>query len=204
MINTIIFDFGNVFINLDIENAIKHTFETFKIDEFSEEMIAFNSLYEQGLISTEEFIEFYAENFPEVSEEELITVWNMMLKDFPKHRLEFLQQLKNDSKYKLILLSNTNELHITWVKENVVFFEAFKNCFDAFYLSHEINLRKPNNDIFEFVLEENTIEAKNCLFIDDNEANCKTAVSLGIKTWHLSPENEDVVNLFTSKKNLFD
>ena len=204
MINTIIFDFGNVFINLDIENAIKHTFETFKIDEFSEEMIAFNSLYEQGLISTEEFIEFYAENFPEVSEEELITVWNMMLKDFPKHRLEFLQQLKNDSKYKLILLSNTNELHINWVKENIVFFETFKNCFDAFYLSHEINLRKPNNDIFEFVLEENTIEAKNCLFIDDNEANCKTAVSLGIKTWHLNPENEDVVNLFTSKKNLFD
>ena len=127
-----------------------------------------------------------------------------MLKDFPKHRLEFLQQLKNDSKYKLILLSNTNELHINWVKENVVFFEAFKNCFDAFYLSHEINLRKPNNDIFEFVLEENTIEAKNCLFIDDNEANCKTAVTLGIKTWHLNPENEDVVNLFTSKKNLFD
>ena len=204
MINTIIFDFGNVFINLDIENAIKHTFETFKIDEFSEEMIAFNSLYEQGLISTEEFIEFYAENFPEVSEEELITVWNMMLKDFPKHRLEFLQQLKNDSKYKLILLSNTNELHIDWVKENVVFFEAFKNCFDAFYLSHEINLRKPNIDIFEFVLEENNIEAKNCIFIDDNEANCKTAVTLGIKTWHLNPENEDVVNLFTSKKNLFD
>lgn len=204
MINTIIFDFGNVFINLDIENAIKHTFETFKIDEFSEEMIAFNSLYEQGLISTKEFIEFYAENFPEVSEEELITVWNMMLKDFPKHRLEFLQQLKNDSKYKLILLSNTNELHINWVKENIVFFETFKNCFDAFYLSHEINLRKPNNDIFEFVLEENTIEAKNCLFIDDNEANCKTAVTLGIKTWHLNPENEDVVNLFTSKKNLFD
>ena len=204
MINTIIFDFGNVFINLDIENAIKHTFETFKIDEFSEEMIAFNSLYEQGLISTEEFIEFYAENFPEVSEEELITVWNMMLKDFPKHRLEFLQQLKNDSKYKLILLSNTNELHINWVKENIVFFETFKNCFDAFYLSHEINLRKPNNDIFEFVLEENTIEAKNCLFIDDNEANCKSAVTLGIKTWHLNPENEDVVNLFTSKKNLFD
>ena len=204
MINTIIFDFGNVFINLDIENAIKHTFETFKIDEFSEEMIAFNSLYEQGLISTKEFIEFYAENFPEVSEEELITVWNMMLKDFPKHRLEFLQQLKNDSKYKLILLSNTNELHINWVKENIVFFEAFKNCFDAFYLSHEINLRKPNNDIFEFVLEENTIEAKNCLFIDDNEGNCKTAVALGIKTWHLNPETEDVATLFKSQKNLFD
>ena len=132
MIKTIIFDFGNVFVNLDIEGAIKHTFDTFKIDSFSEEMIAFNSLYEQGLISTEEFIEFYAENFPKISEEELISIWNFMLKDFPKHRLEFLQELKEDANYKLILLSNTNELHIDWIKRNISFYEVFKNCFDRF------------------------------------------------------------------------
>jgi len=203
MIKTIIFDFGNVFINLDIEGAIKHTFDKFKITFFSEEIHAFNALYEQGLISTEEFIEFYADNFPEISEDELITVWNFMLKDFPKHRFEFLQQLKKDSKYKLILLSNTNELHIDWVKENIIFFEAFKSCFDAFYLSHEINLRKPNNDIFEFVLKENKLDAKECLFIDDNEANCKTAIALGIETWHINPETEDVSNLFKTKSHLF-
>lgn len=203
MIKTIIFDFGNVFINLDIEGAIKHTFNTFKINAFSEEMTAFNTLYEQGLISTEEFIDFYAENFPEISEEELIAIWNFMLKDFPEHRFEFLQQLKNDSKYKLILLSNTNELHIDWVKENTPFFEAFKNCFDAFYLSHEIYLRKPNNAIFEFVLTENNLNAKDCLFIDDNEANCKAAAALGIKTWHINPESEDVSNLFKIKSNYF-
>ena len=27
-----------------------------------------------------------------------------------------------------------------------------KNCFDAFYLSQEINLRKPDKNIYEFVL----------------------------------------------------
>lgn len=203
MINTIIFDFGNVFINLDIEGAIKLSFEKFKIDSFSEELIAFNSFYEQGLISTEEFIEFYVENFPELSEDELIDIWNFILKDFPKHRLEFLQQLKKNSKYKLILLSNTNELHINWIQKNVPFYEAFKNCFDAFYLSHEINLRKPNTDIFKFVLNENKLKAENCLFIDDNEENCKTATTLGIKTWHINPETDDVVNLFKVKSNLF-
>ena len=203
MIKTIIFDFGNVFINLDIEGAIKHTFETFKIDAFSEEMLAFNSLYEQGLISTEEFIAFYTENFPDISTEDLTFTWNFMLKDFPKHRLEFLQQLKNDSKYKLILLSNTNQLHIDWVKENIAFYETFKNCFDAFYLSHEIYLRKPDRAIFEFVLKENNLSAKNCLFIDDNEANCKTAKLLGIETWHIDPETQDVSNLFKIKNTLF-
>lgn len=203
MIKTIIFDFGNVFINLDIEGAIKHTFNEFKIDALSEEMAAFNSFYEQGLISTEEFIEFYSENFPNLSNDELIDIWNFMLKDFPEHRLEFLKQLKATSKYKLILLSNTNELHIDWIKKQVPFYNVFKNCFDAFYLSHEINLRKPNREIFDFVLKENKLNANECLFIDDNNDNCHTAKLLGIETWHINPKTEDISNLFKIKNSLF-
>ncbi|WP_308992114.1 HAD family phosphatase [Mariniflexile litorale] len=203
MIKAIIFDFGNVFINLDIEGATNHTFNKFKIDSLSEEMIAFNSFYEQGLISTEEFIGFYSENFPNLSNEELIDIWNFMLKDFPNHRLEFLKNLKAASKYKLILLSNTNELHINHIKRTVPFYDEFKNYFDAFYLSHEINLRKPNRDIFDFVLSENKLNAHECLFIDDNEDNCKISKSLEIKTWHINPETEDVSNLFKIKKDLF-
>jgi glucose-1-phosphatase len=203
MINTIIFDFGNVFINLDIEDAIKKTHEAFEINALSEEMVAFNSFYEQGLISTDEFIEFYIENFPKQTKDELIAIWNIMLKDFPKHRLEFLQKLKKENKYKLILLSNTNELHIDYIKKNVPFYNEFKACFDAYYLSQEINLRKPNKDIFEFVLTENNINANHCLFIDDNKANIITANDLGFKTWHITPYKEDVVNLFKTKSDLF-
>ncbi len=203
MIKTIIFDFGNVFINLDIEGAIENIFNKFEIDTLSEEMMAFNSFYEQGLISTEEFIEFYAENFPNIESYEIIDIWNFMLKDFPKHRLDFLKQLKASSKYKLILLSNTNDLHINWVKKHVPFYEEFKNCFDAFYLSHEINLRKPNHDIFDFVLNQNKLIANECLFIDDIKANCTSAKSLGIETWHINPKTEDISNLFEIKRSLF-
>lgn len=203
MIKTIIFDFGNVFINLDIDNAIKHTFNAFEIEELSEEMIAFNSLYEQGLISTEEFISFYAENFPKLSKEALIDIWNFMLKDFPKHRLDFILKLKEDANYNLILLSNTNALHIDWIKNSVPFFEDFKNCFHKFYLSHEINLSKPSEDIFNFVLKENKLMASECLFIDDNLDNCKTAQSLGLATWHINPETEDVSDVFKIKSSLF-
>ncbi|WP_034040301.1 HAD family hydrolase [Wocania ichthyoenteri] len=204
MVKTIIFDFGNVFINLDIEDALQHALETFNIESLSDEMTAFNSLYEQGLISTDEFLEFYTENFPKLSKEDLIEVWNFMLKDFPKHRLEFLQNLKKENKYKLILLSNTNALHINWIKENISFYEAFKNYFDAYYLSHEVHLVKPNNNIFEFVLNENNLKANACLFIDDNKDNINTAKYLGFKTWHIDPNTEDVVNLFNTKNHLFD
>ena len=100
-------------------------------------------------------------------------------------------------------MSNTNELHINWIKENVSFYKDFKNCFDVFYLSQEINLRKPNNDIFEFVLKENTLKANECLFIDDNKDNIETANNLNFKTWHINPEAEDVITLFETKSNLF-
>ncbi len=203
MIKSIVFDFGNIFLNLDIDGATQNALKLFKLKKFPEEMIAVNSLYEQGLISSEEFMEFYSDNFPNIPEEKLIDNWNYMLKDFPENRLDFLKELKKSSKYKLILLSNTNEIHINWVKENIAFYEDFKNCFDKFYLSHEIMLRKPNADIFEFVLKENNLEAKHTLFIDDNSENISSAKKLGYRVWHINPENEDVITLFKTKKELF-
>lgn len=202
MIDTIIFDFGNVFINLDIEGGFKKSLEQLRISKLSEAIIDINKSYEIGEVSTDRFINFYAEKFPHLNRNQLIDLWNIILKDFPKHRLEFLRELKAQNKYKLILLSNTNALHINWIKEHVPFYEEFKNCFDAFYLSHEINLRKPNADIYQFVLNTNTLKAENCLFIDDNAENIATANTLGIKTWHITPYIEDVVDLFSAKKQL--
>lgn len=203
MIKTIVFDFGNVFLNLDIDGAIKNALELFKLKDFPEEMMAVNSLYEQGLLTSSEFIEFYSENFPEIKENIIIDTWNFMLKDFPKYRLEFLQNLKKTKEHKLILLSNTNEIHIDWVKKHVPFYEDFKNCFDLFYLSHEIKLRKPTTEIFDFVLSNNNLNAEETLFIDDNQDNITTAKQLGYNIWHINPETEDVINLFKIKKDLF-
>jgi len=203
MIKTLIFDFGDVFINLDKKGAMKNALELFKLEIFSEEMIAFNTFYEQGLISTEEFIDFYLENFPDLTKEDVLDAWNFILKDFPKHRLDFIKELASEKKYKLILLSNTNTLHIDWIKNDVSFYEEFKNCFDIFYLSHEINLRKPNADIYQFVLSKNNLTPETCLFIDDTEENTKAASKLGIHTWNINPETEDITNLFTIKKELF-
>lgn len=203
MIKTLIFDFGDVFINLDKESAMKNASELFELDAFSEEMQAFNTFYEQGLISTEEFVEFYLENFPKLSKEDILDAWNCILKEFPKHRLEFIQKLASNRQYQLILLSNTNELHINWIKEHVPFYDDFKACFDAFYLSHEIQLRKPDKSIFEFVLNTHHLKAEDVLFIDDTLENIEAASKLGIHTWHIHPETEDISDLFNTKKLLF-
>ncbi|WP_406684142.1 HAD-IA family hydrolase [Seonamhaeicola sp. MEBiC1930] len=202
MISTIIFDFGNVFINLNDAytlNYIKH----FESSEHFEAIMKTNLAYEKGEISTDVFLKNYIDFFPEESRETIMNKWNSILADFPRHRLDFLKDLKENSNFKLILLSNTNELHINWIKENISFYDDFKNCFDVFYLSHEIHLRKPDKNIFKYALNKNSLEANECLFIDDNLDNINTAKSLNINTWYINPENEDVSNLFKVKSNLF-
>lgn len=203
MIKNIIFDFGDVFLDLDKPGAMKNALDLFQIDALSNEMVATNCLYEKGLISTSKFIDFYCDFFPHISNMDLINIWNYVLREFPKYKLDFLKQLSSANNYKLILLSNTNELHIDWVQQNVPFYDEFQSCFDQFYLSHEINLRKPEKEIYEFVLEENKLNAEECLFIDDTKENTDMADQLGINTWNIDETKEDVVNLFTIKRELF-
>jgi putative hydrolase of the HAD superfamily len=202
-IRSIIFDFGDVFINLDKEGAMFNALKLFQLEHFDDDMLATNIAYEMGQISTETFIDFYLTKFNTLDKAQIIEAWNYILKDFPIYRLNFLKQLKEHYDYKLVLLSNTNELHINAVKSKVTFYEEFKSCFDAFYLSHEIKKRKPNSDIFEFVLDENQLMPEESLFIDDTEENTASASQLGLKVWNIDEKKEDVIQLFELKKELF-
>ena len=203
MIKNLIFDFGDVFLDLDKPGAMKNALDMFMIDALTDEMIAVNCSYEKGLITTSNFIDFYCNYFPHISRNDLIDIWNFVLKKFPKYKLDFLKQLSLNNNYRLIMLSNTNELHIEWVEKNVSFYDEFKSYFDKFYLSHEINLRKPEKEIFEFVLQTNNLKAEESLFIDDTKENTDVADQLGINTWNIDETKEDVINLFTIKKELF-
>lgn len=202
MIKTIIFDFGDVFLDLD-KAATRRELEKMEISEFSEEMMEKNLQYEKGLITSDEFISAYCNTFPQLSKETFTTSWNAILVKFPEHRLHFLQQLSKEGKYTLILLSNTNDIHIEWVKKNVEFFEEFRNCFDAFYLSQELNLRKPDHSIYEFVLQQHNLNPQETLFVDDTPENTEAAAELDIRTWNIDPSSQDVVDLFEIKKELF-
>ena len=202
MIKALIFDFGDVFLNLD-KAATSRELKRLKIPEFTEQLLRLNEEYEKGLLTSEEFISAYQREFEFLEPHDFTKSWNAILLDFPQYRLDFLKKLTKEGKYKLILLSNTNNIHIDWVKENVPFFEEFKNCFDAFYLSQEINLRKPDASIYEFVLRNHQLEPHEALFIDDTPANTEAAAKIGIHTWNINPAEEDVTDLFRIKKELF-
>ncbi len=203
MIKNLIFDFGDIFINLDKKRAMENALQLFQVDTFTPQMIHTNEQYEKGLISTLEFLTFYELQFPFASQEEIIHAWNILLKDFPKHRLQFIKDVSQ--KYRCFLLSNTNEMHIDWIKNDwgIDLYNEFKNCFEVFYLSHKMKMRKPNADIFEFVLQKHHLKPEETLFIDDTKENTDTASTLGIHTWNLNPDTEDVIDLFTLQAHLF-
>jgi putative hydrolase of the HAD superfamily len=200
MIKNIIFDFGDIFINLD-KPATYREMAKLGVTDITEEMIAVYHQYEKGLMSTEEFVNFYHDKFG-IDKKDLVFAWNAVLLDFPQKRLNFLKELSTSKKYRLFLLSNTNDLHISSVKNSLgdAFYNEFKNCFVQFYLSHEINFRKPDTEIYEFVLNENNLIADETLFVDDLKENTDSAHKLGIQVWNLIPGEEEVTELFIKNK----
>ena len=197
MIDTIIFDFGDVFINLD-KPAIERSLFNLGVTAITEDMLQTAMQYEKGLIPTDDFVTAFTAKYPSISAVEFKKAWNSIILKFPEYRLEFIEKLSTYKNYKLILLSNTNALHIEQVIENMSLYryERFKSCFDKFYLSHEIHLRKPDASIYEYVLNENQLEADRCFFVDDTKENTQAAAQLGIHTWNNDPAKEDVINLF--------
>lgn len=198
MINTIIFDFGDIFINLD-KQASFDAFTKLGLTMPNQEITAKNELYEKGKISETEFLETFLKYIPNSNLNEIKAAWNSIIGDFPLYRLEFLQMLTQ--KYRLFLLTNTDEIHIAHFEDKVgiSFYTDFYNCFEKVFYSYEMGMRKPQVEIFSTIINNYELSPKRTLFVDDRKDNTDAAASLGIHVWNLQLGKEDVVDLFDQK-----
>lgn len=195
MIKNLILDFGDIFINLD-KPATAREMMKFGFTEITPELDTLFKEYEMGLVTSEGFLEHTGRLFPMATRQNLIDAWNAILLDFPEERLRFLEELSAENRYRLFLLSNTNEIHIEHERQTMgERFTRFENAFEGFYLSYEMGKRKPNQDIFQQVLDENHLVPEETLFVDDTRENTDTAEQLGIKTWNLIVGKEDITQL---------
>ena len=196
----IIFDLGGVLINLDFDkttNAFKqlafpnfeNMFSQFKADQLFEKL-------EKGQINREDFFTVLQKvGRPGISNKQIEFAWNSMLLDFREESLAFLKELAKTSN--IYLLSNTNAIHFdafNQILKEQTGKDSLEPFFKKTYYSHHIGLRKPNNDIFEFVLKNANITAAETLFIDDTSSNIETAHKMGFKT-HLLLPGERIENL---------
>ncbi|MFH1321924.1 MAG: HAD family phosphatase [Bacteroidota bacterium] len=189
-IKNIIFDLGEVLFDVDY----KLTFEAFKrlgVDNFDEVYSKIRQTplfdnFESGSISADTFRAGLRKYIPKpVNNKDIDNAWDAMLIGMPKDRLKLLEQLKN--KYRLFLLSNTNELHIKAISKilhNNYGFKNLSHLFEKEYYSFKTGLRKPDFNAFELILSENGLIPGETLFIDDTKMHIDAAKKSGIITYH--------------------
>ncbi|MEO6220522.1 MAG: HAD family phosphatase [Ginsengibacter sp.] len=187
-IDAVIFDLGGVLLDIDY-NRTEKAFEKLGVANFNEmySQASADRLFqnlETGNITEPNFYKEF-NNFTglSLSVEEIINAWNSMLLTFRETSLLFLNDIK--SRYKLFLLSNTNQIHYN--KFNKIYHEkkrakAFENYFDKAYYSFEMGMRKPDRECYEYVLLTNNLTPRNTLFIDDSAQNINAARNLGMQT----------------------
>ena len=200
-IRNIIFDLGGVLLNIDYNLCVEE-FRKLGMKEFdllyskARQSDLFDKL-ETGKISASDFrseIKRFLRS--DASDIQIDEAWNAMLLDMPKERMNLLLSLKK--KYKIFLLSNTNEIHIKKLSE--ILTRSFNvpdlsHVFEKVYFSHLIKLRKPEQEFFELVLSENNLIAEETLFIDDSLQHIEGARKSRINALHLVKE-KTILDLF--------
>ncbi|MFD2037463.1 HAD family hydrolase [Belliella marina] len=187
-VDFLLFDLGNVIINIDYQftiNELKnllpenknHLIELFFPSNFHKQ-------YEMGLISSQNFRDEIRMHFQsDWSDVQIDQIWNSLLKDIPLERIDLIKKLRAD--FGLAVLSNTNEIHIKKVNEIMVEnfgIPSLDPLFDQVYFSHELQLAKPNVEIYEVVADKLKTDPSKILFFDDLEQNLLGAQTVGYQT----------------------
>ena len=201
-IENIIFDLGGVILNIDYQ-LTEDAFKSLGLQDFSNmyTQAAQTGLfdnYEKGKCSTPYFINALLDFLPtNTSANKVVAAWNAMILDFPIQNLELLQKLK--LKYRIFLLSNTNDIHLQAVNRALKKVSNENNLsrfFEKTYYSFEMGMRKPDAEIFNKVCVENHLEFDKTLFIDDTEKHILGAKEIGLKT-HLFAAGTALDQLFS-------
>ena len=191
-IKNIVFDLGDVIINIDVPRAAQ-SFATLSGRETTEVIRLFEEgkvfrQFETGQLDAPGFRSHVRQllDNSDWEDAEIDTAWNSLLLDLPADRVELLKQL--GKKYRLFLLSNTSSIHIEALNKILHQASGVSNLDDLFekiFLSYEMGIMKPHPDIYQRVLEEAGIRAEETLFLDDNADNIRAASALGIQTIHV-------------------
>jgi FMN phosphatase YigB (HAD superfamily) len=202
-IKNIILDLGGVILDLDFESSINE-FKKLGITDIIDlyqipEHYPFFKRFEKGLMTPGQLRdEIRAATGDNTSDEEIDWAWNIVSVGFTREAIDTVQKLNRQ--FRLFLLSNTNAIHEVYYNNQLYEEHGIKNLteiFEKVYYSHDLHMRKPDAEIFEFVLQDSQLIPEETLFVDDTLIHLETASSMGIRTYHLVPPQriEEVFSL---------
>ncbi|MFK7953234.1 MAG: HAD family hydrolase [Ekhidna sp.] len=201
-IDAIIFDFGNVLIDLDYPRVIRRFSELAKKNEKQiEELVVTDPILQEleiGAVDPAEF-RWKVNNLLGISlmDDDFDDVWNSMLKKVPSDRMKMLERISE--KYNTYILSNSNVIHEIAFDEMILEAtgkESLRDFVKKVYFSHEIGMRKPNQDCYEHVIEDIENYASRMLFLDDRLDNVEAAREAGMKAVQIFSPDEQLKEIF--------
>ena len=180
IIKIILWDFGGVLTNSPIQNFYEYEKENdipkgtlIKINSHNKFNNAWAKL-EKNLINKEEFTELFLKEARDLNIKNNLNVEKILECLNVKLNTELKDYfLKIKDKIPCACLTNNMAENISSNKKNA--FESFKKNFSYVFESSKIGLRKPELEIYKYVLYKLSIPAKNILFIDDLGINLKPA-----------------------------
>ena len=180
-----VFDLGGV---LSVPMVSKKLYEQIKWKVSYEEFLdKFNNSEEsikvhKGEISTKEFFEYlkrYMDDNITLDEFKNIYVNN---NKFFNDTIEIIKKLKNLG-YKVYLLSNLKEIDY---EKFIKHFDI--SIFNELFLSFKLGMLKPNDDIYQHVINKLNTKPENIYFFDDNKENVEGAIKNGINAYQVTGE----------------
>ncbi len=174
-IGALIFDIGNVVIPFDwqaAEGQLRIRSGNVKTS-MREDIRGLINRFEVGEIPQKRFVTMAVRAIGfQGDEEEFIAIFNNIF--YPNPPMErSIQRLA--TRFPLYLLSNTSELHLAYLQRN---FKVLQHFADGVYSFHA-KCAKPDRKIFEVAVKQFEVTPESTVYIDDLEANVRSALELG-------------------------
>ncbi len=179
MIQTAIFDLGNVFVRVEPERATSKLIElnaNFDTSAFLRKLSKSEASiqFQLGQISPEDFYEAISQDFSvKISFEKFKEIYQEIF-DPIQPMIDLLPELRE--KYTLVLLSNTDVLHIDYIARQYGFFHHFHHLL----FSYDVQLVKPDAAIYHEALRLAGSPPENSVYIDDKWENVQAAIDMGM------------------------
>lgn len=174
----VIFDLGRVILDFDPRDVIRPLTRMSGKSEKQVGDVVFGepleALYDRGKITSRDFCEEVTRGLNvDMTFEQFRRLWTEIF-TVKRDVCDIIEAVRD--RHKLLILSNTNEMHFEYAKAR---FEVLQ-LFDDYVVSYRVGERKPHPAIYSAALQKAGCTPGDCVYIDDIEAYVDAARQFGM------------------------
>ncbi len=188
-ISTIVFDLGGVLVDWNPRYLFTRLFDDHaEMEYFLREVCSpsWNEQQDAGR-SWADATALLIEQHPEYAQQ-IIAYWKRwpeMLRGAIDGSVQLLEQLRQNNSHRLLALTNWSAETFAHARQRF----DFLRYFEGILVSGAEKLKKPDPRIYQLLFKRYSLNATECLFIDDSLPNVKAAKALGMEAIYFrSPE----------------